>query len=94
MSRRSPPRHRHDGTSPLPLGMDASPPPSHWNGAQTKWPHDSRSGWSYCAFIPSWVVLPEAKAADGSFVNPIVVQHCCSPAAINSVLCIEKSVIS
>ncbi|CAK9211689.1 unnamed protein product [Sphagnum troendelagicum] len=72
MSRRSPPRHRHDGTSPLPLGMDASPPPSQWNGAQTKWPHDSRSGWSYCAFIPSWVVLPEAKAVDGSFINPIV----------------------
>ncbi len=45
-------------------------------------------------FIPSWVVLPEAKAADGSFVNPIVVQHCCSPAVIHSVLRIEKSVIS
>jgi hypothetical protein len=75
MSRRSPPRHRHDGTSPLPLGMDASPPPSQWNGAQTKWPHDSRSGWSYCVFIPSWVVLPEAKAVDGSFINPIVVKQ-------------------
>ncbi|MFQ6619186.1 hypothetical protein Gotur_001414 [Gossypium turneri] len=25
--RRSPPKHRHDGTSPLPLGMDWSPPP-------------------------------------------------------------------
>jgi hypothetical protein len=49
------------------------------NGMHTKWPHDSCTGWSYCVFIPSWVVLPEAKAADGSFVNPIVVQHCCSP---------------
>ncbi|CAK9201804.1 unnamed protein product [Sphagnum troendelagicum] len=72
MSGRSPPRHRHDGTSPLPLGMDASPAPSQWNGMHTKWPHDSCTGWSYCMFIPSWVVLPEAKAADGSFVNPIV----------------------
>ncbi|CAI0444260.1 unnamed protein product [Linum tenue] len=27
MQRRSPPKHRHDGTSPLPLGMDWSPPP-------------------------------------------------------------------
>ncbi|KAH9543417.1 hypothetical protein CY35_13G063600 [Sphagnum magellanicum] len=72
MSGRSPPRHRHDGTSPLPLGMDASPAPSQWNGMHTKWPHDSCTGWSYCVFIPSWVVLPEAKAADGSFVNPIV----------------------
>lgn len=26
----SPPRHRHDGTSPLPLGMDASPAPVRW----------------------------------------------------------------
>lgn len=26
----SPPKHRHDGTSPLPLGMDWSPPPRHW----------------------------------------------------------------
>lgn len=28
--RRSPPRHRHDGTSPLPLGMDWSTPPRKW----------------------------------------------------------------
>ncbi|PNT33559.2 hypothetical protein POPTR_006G256000v4 [Populus trichocarpa] len=27
---RSPPKHRHDGTSPLPLGMDWSPPPRKW----------------------------------------------------------------
>ncbi|KAK6912238.1 hypothetical protein RJ641_024331 [Dillenia turbinata] len=25
-----PPKHRHDGTSPLPLGMDWSPPPRKW----------------------------------------------------------------
>ncbi|XP_037493080.1 PX domain-containing protein EREL1 isoform X2 [Jatropha curcas] len=30
MQRRSPPKHRHDGTSPLPLGMDWSPPPRKW----------------------------------------------------------------
>lgn len=29
-SLRSPPKHRHDGTSPLPLGMDWSPPPRVW----------------------------------------------------------------
>lgn len=26
----SPPKYRHDGTSPLPLGMDWSPPPRKW----------------------------------------------------------------
>ena len=26
----APPKHRHDGTSPLPLGMDWSPPPRKW----------------------------------------------------------------
>eukprot|EP00249_Psilotum_nudum_P020750 c27831_g1_i2 orf=759-2978(-) len=71
----SPPRHRHDGTSPLPLGMDASPAPSRWIGVSTTWPHDPRTGWSYCVMIPSWVVLPEAKATDGSFVNPTVFYH-------------------
>ena len=25
-----PPSHRHDGTSPLPMGMDWSPPPRKW----------------------------------------------------------------
>ena len=30
MQGRSPPKHRHDGTSPLPLGMDWSPPPRKW----------------------------------------------------------------
>lgn len=29
-SRQSPPRHRHDGTSPLPFGMDWSTPPRKW----------------------------------------------------------------
>ncbi|KAL5559776.1 hypothetical protein UlMin_035987 [Ulmus minor] len=64
MQRRSPPKHRHDGTSPLPLGMDWSPPPRRWDGRGTVWPHDSRSGWSYCVTIPSWVVLPKSRDSD------------------------------
>ncbi|ESR63633.1 hypothetical protein CICLE_v10007589mg [Citrus x clementina] len=62
--RRSPPKHRHDGTSPLPLGMDWSPAPRKWNGRDTVWPHDPRTGWSYCVTIPSWVVLPKSRDSD------------------------------
>ncbi|XP_024164890.1 PX domain-containing protein EREL1 isoform X2 [Rosa chinensis] len=62
--RRSPPKHRHDGTSPLPLGMDWSPPPRKWNGRGTVWPHDPHTGWSYCVTIPSWVVLPKSRNSD------------------------------
>ncbi|OMO90808.1 hypothetical protein COLO4_18872 [Corchorus olitorius] len=64
MQRRSPPKHRHDGTSPLPLGMDWSPPPRKWNGRETVWPHDPRTGWSYCVTIPSWVFLPKSRDSD------------------------------
>ncbi|KAI3442165.1 PX domain-containing protein [Psidium guajava] len=64
MQSRSPPKHRHDGTSPLPLGMDWSPPPRKWNGRDTVWPHDHRTGWSYCVTIPSWVLLPKSRDAD------------------------------
>ncbi|KAL5786040.1 hypothetical protein ACOSQ2_008432 [Xanthoceras sorbifolium] len=64
MQRRSPPKHRHDGTSPLPLGMDWSPPPRKWGGKDTVWPHDPHTGWSYCVTIPSWVVLPKSKDSD------------------------------
>ncbi|KAI4379758.1 hypothetical protein MLD38_006012 [Melastoma candidum] len=60
----SPPRHRHDGTSPLPLGMDWSAPPRKWNGRETVWPHDHRTGWSYCVTIPSWSLLPKSKGSD------------------------------
>ncbi|PHU02377.1 hypothetical protein BC332_27628 [Capsicum chinense] len=55
-SRKSPPKHRHDGTSPLPLGMDWSPAPRVWVGRDTIWPHDSHTRWSYCATIPSWTI--------------------------------------
>lgn len=72
MNARSPPKYRHDGTSPLPLGMDWSPPPRKWTGRDTIWPHDPRTGWSFCVMIPSWVVLPEAKTADGTLINPTV----------------------
>ncbi|XP_010447433.1 PREDICTED: uncharacterized protein LOC104730058 isoform X1 [Camelina sativa] len=64
MQRRSPPKHRHDGTSPLPLGMDWSPPPRKWSGRDTVWPHDPRTGWSYCVTIPSWIVLPKSRNSD------------------------------
>ncbi|CAM8950058.1 unnamed protein product [Rhodiola kirilowii] len=64
MMKRSPPKHRHDGTSPLPLGMDWSPPPRIWNGKDTVWPHDSCSGWSYCVTIPSWSLLPTSRNSD------------------------------
>ncbi|KAK1360104.1 PX domain-containing protein [Heracleum sosnowskyi] len=59
----SPPQqqHRHDGTSPLPLGMDWSPPPLTWNGRDSVWPHDPRTGWSYCVTIPSWTIVPSSS---------------------------------
>lgn len=64
MQRQSPPKHRHDGTSPLPLGMDWSPPPKNWTGRETVWPHDPHTGWSYCVTIPSWVVLAKSTNSD------------------------------
>ncbi|XP_051148892.1 PX domain-containing protein EREL2-like isoform X2 [Andrographis paniculata] len=64
MQRQSTPKHRHDGTSPLPLGMDWSPPPRVWGGRETVWPHDPRTGWSYCVTIPSWIVLAKSKDSD------------------------------
>lgn len=59
----SPPKHRHDGTSPLPLGMDWSPPPRKWDGRDTVWPHDFHSGWSYCITIPSWIFLSKSRGS-------------------------------
>lgn len=72
MKRTSPPKHRHDGTSPLPLGMDWSPPPKKWDGRNTVWPHDPHTGWSYCVMVPSWIVQTESKASNDSSLNPIV----------------------
>ncbi|KAL0319124.1 UNVERIFIED_CONTAM: PX domain-containing protein EREL2 [Sesamum angustifolium] len=60
----SPPRHRHDGTSPLPLGMDWSPAPLNWDGPNTIWPHDFHTGWSYCVTVPSWSILSESEGSE------------------------------
>lgn len=57
-------QHRHDGKSPLPLGMDWSAPPRQWEGRNTVWPHDPRTGWSYCVTVPSWVDLPRSTVSD------------------------------
>ncbi|XP_010928331.1 PX domain-containing protein EREL1 isoform X1 [Elaeis guineensis] len=72
MPKNSPPKHRHDGTSPLPLGMDWSRPPKKWDGRNTVWPHNSHTGWSYCVMIPSWIVQTDPGASHDSFLNPIV----------------------
>ncbi|WOL13542.1 hypothetical protein Cni_G22312 [Canna indica] len=72
MTKNSPPKHRHDGTSPLPLGMDWSSPPKRWDGRNTIWPHNHRTGWSYCVMIPSWIIQTEPGASHESFLNPIV----------------------
>ncbi|CAH8354928.1 unnamed protein product [Eruca vesicaria subsp. sativa] len=56
--------HRHDGKSPLPLGMDWSDPPRQWEGRNSVWPHDARTGWSYCVTVPSWVDLPKSTVSD------------------------------
>ncbi|KAK4787333.1 hypothetical protein SAY86_011166 [Trapa natans] len=64
MQRRSPPKHRHDGTSPLPLGMDWSPPPRKWNGQDYVLPRDTHTGWCYWVAIPTWVVLPKSRDSD------------------------------
>ncbi|CAN6216189.1 unnamed protein product [Urochloa humidicola] len=69
----SPPKHRHDGTSPLPLGMDWSPPPKRWEGRNTVWPHNPQTGWSYCVMIPSWITqTPEAGVTADSFLKSVV----------------------
>ncbi|XP_040370616.1 PX domain-containing protein EREX isoform X2 [Rosa chinensis] len=60
----SPPKFRHDGTSPLPLGMDWSPPPRKWDGRDSVWPHNPRTGWSYCITVPSWTYLPKPRGSD------------------------------
>ncbi|CAA7057946.1 unnamed protein product [Microthlaspi erraticum] len=58
------PENRHDGRSPLPLGMDWSAPPRQFEGRNTVWPHDPRTGWSYCVTVPSWVDLPKSSVSD------------------------------
>lgn len=60
----SPPKHRHDGTSPLPLGMDWSRPPRIWDGQNSVWPRGSHLGWSYCVTVPSWTVVSKTSGSD------------------------------
>ncbi|CAH1422984.1 unnamed protein product [Lactuca virosa] len=63
-----PPEHRHDGTSPLPLGMDWSFAPLIWEGRNSVWPHDLHKGWSYCVTIPSLISgIPTAGSSDTVF---------------------------
>ncbi|XP_028766394.1 PX domain-containing protein EREX-like [Neltuma alba] len=64
MKNPSPPKHRHDGTSPLPLGMDWSLPPRKWDGRNSVWPNNPHGDWSYCVTVPSWVVQPESRGSD------------------------------
>ncbi|XP_014501326.1 PX domain-containing protein EREX [Vigna radiata var. radiata] len=56
--------HHHDGTSPLPLGMDWSPPPREWAGRNTVWPRHPPTGWSFCVTLPSWVTVPQPPPSD------------------------------
>ncbi|KAL9323199.1 hypothetical protein ACSQ67_011252 [Phaseolus vulgaris] len=56
--------HHHDGTSPLPLGMDWSPPPRVWAGRNTVWPRHPPTGWSFCVTLPSWVTVPQSPPSD------------------------------
>lgn len=60
----SPPKHRYDGTSPLPLSMDWRPSPLSWDERNTLWPHEFRTGWSYCVMVPSWTILSSSHGSD------------------------------
>ncbi|CAH9106773.1 unnamed protein product [Cuscuta europaea] len=68
-----PPKRRHDGTSPLPLGMDWSPPPPIWDGQNSVWPHDYHSGWSYCVTIPSWTLSSESSNSKSIVLYKVIV---------------------
>ncbi|KAJ3679141.1 hypothetical protein LUZ60_017152 [Juncus effusus] len=71
MQRVSPPKHRHDGTSPLPLGMDWSPAPKKWEGRNTVWPHNHQTGWSYCVTIPSWIMQSDPNSSNSAFLKSV-----------------------
>jgi len=63
----------HDGTSPLPLGMDWSPPPREWAGRNTVWPRHPPTGWSFCVTLPSWVTVPQPPPSDPVVVSIYIV---------------------
>ncbi|CAN1285662.1 PX domain-containing protein EREX [Linum perenne] len=65
-----PPPHRHDGTSPLPLGMDWTPPPRQSDGEDSISGHNAQTGWKYWITVPSWIVMPnpaDSNRATGQF---------------------------
>lgn len=44
------------------------------NGRDTVWPHNHRTGWSYCVTIPSWAFVPKSRNSDPIVVNFIDIQ--------------------
>ncbi|CAN0878329.1 PX domain-containing protein EREX [Linum grandiflorum] len=58
------PPHRHDGTSPLPLGMDWNPRPRQSEEEDDSINrHDAQAGWKYWVTVPSWVVMPDSAGS-------------------------------
>lgn len=62
-------------TSPLPFGMDWTPPPPNWDGpTNTLWPHNSSSSsssWTFSSTIPSWLLVPQSTPSS----DPVVVLY-------------------
>ncbi|XP_022754479.1 PX domain-containing protein EREL1-like isoform X2 [Durio zibethinus] len=56
--------HRRPERRPKKKRQKSSKQQQVQNGRETVWPHDSRTGWSYCVTIPSWVVLPKSRDSD------------------------------
>ncbi|KAL0925691.1 hypothetical protein M5K25_004056 [Dendrobium thyrsiflorum] len=55
--------------------MDWSPASKKCGGRNTLWPYDSKTGWSYCVMIPSWLVQTGSGASSDSLWNPIVLKR-------------------
>lgn len=39
------------------------------DGRDSVWPHNPRTGWSYCVTVPSWTYLPKPGGSDPVVVN-------------------------
>lgn len=78
--------HCHDGTSPLPFGMDWSPPPRYWNGRNTVWPHHPHTtdAWSFSVTLPSWLTVPQSNPSSDPVVFYRVQVGIRSPEAITT----------
>ena len=37
-------------------------------GRNSVWPHDFRTGWSYCVTVPSWTIIPKGRGLDPTVV--------------------------